>query len=209
MTDDASVEELVQAAVDGSAAAWDAIVDRFGPLVWSICRRYRLSRADAADVSQTVWLRLTERLDTLREPAALPGWMATTTRRECLRTIARKDGEVLSPLDIDLAADSEQTDPARPLMEGERHDALLAALGELPEQARRLLLLLMADPPIPYKAISAELGIPIGSIGPTRARHLQKLRQSPALAGFVATVSTAGGSRGTTMSGETTGGDQR
>jgi RNA polymerase sigma factor (sigma-70 family) len=190
-----SVSDLVRAAAAGDAAAWNELVDRFSPLVWSICMRCRLSRADAADVSQTVWLRLTERLDTLREPAALPGWIATTTRRECLRTIERKHGEVLSPMEIDVAADQESTDPARALLQHERRDALLAALGELPESARRLLLMLMADPPIPYAQISEALGIPIGSIGPTRARHLQKLRQSPALAGLAPTPMTGGDQR--------------
>ena len=192
---EASVGDLVRAAVAGDASAWNDLVDRFSPLVWSICLRCRLSRADAADVSQTVWLRLTERLDTLREPAALPGWIATTTRRECVRTIERKHGEVLSPMELDVAADQDSTDPARTLLQGERRDALLAALAELPESARKLLLMLMADPPIPYARISEVLGIPVGSIGPTRARHLQKLRQSPALAGFAPAPTTGGDQR--------------
>ena len=78
--------------------------------------RCRLSRADAADVSQNVWLRLTEHLDTIREPAALPGWLATTTRRECLRTIRANKGEVLSPMEIDIADDADRTDPGRSVL---------------------------------------------------------------------------------------------
>jgi RNA polymerase sigma factor (sigma-70 family) len=188
LTDEQSVDELVVAAAAGDAAAWNSIVDRFSSLVWSICMRCRLSRADAADVSQNVWLRLTEHLDTIREPAALPGWLATTTRRECLRTIRANKGEILSPMEIDIADDAERTDPGRSVLQAERQDALLAALAELPDHARALLLLLMEDPPRPYREISEQLGIPIGSIGPTRARHLQRLRQSPALAGFAPTT---------------------
>ena len=74
-------------AKNGEQQAWDALVERYAPLIWSICRHYRLERADAEDVSQAVWFTLVARLDHLREPAALPGWLATTTRRECGRVI--------------------------------------------------------------------------------------------------------------------------
>jgi RNA polymerase sigma factor (sigma-70 family) len=182
--DEDPVADLVRAAASGSGSAWEALVDRFAPLVWNICMRYKLSRHDAADVSQNVWLRLTERLDTIREPSALAGWLATTTRRECLATFRNHRSEVPNAMELDVADDVESTDPARNILFSERHDALLAALAELPEAARSLLLLLMADPPRTYRQISDELGIPIGSIGPTRARYLERLRQSPALAGF-------------------------
>lgn len=149
--------------------------------------RHRLTRPDAADVCQDVWVKLAEGLDTLREPAALPGWLSTTARRECLRTIGKKRNEVLSDMAVDRSDDVQRTDPAGPVLMAERHEALLTALAELPDKARQLLILLMDDPPRPYKEISDLLGIPIGSIGPTRARHLQKLRESPALAGFLPT----------------------
>jgi RNA polymerase sigma factor (sigma-70 family) len=184
LIDEEPVAELVRAAANGSASAWEALVDRFAPLVWSICMRYKLSRHDAADASQNVWLRLTERLDTIREPAALAGWLATTTRRECLAGFRHHRSEVPNAMELDVADDVESTDPDRNLLYAERHEALLAALGELPDNARSLLSLLMAEPPRTYREISDELGIPIGSIGPTRARYLQRLRQSPALAGF-------------------------
>lgn len=149
--------------------------------------RHRLSRTDAADVCQDVWVKLAEGLDSLREPAALPGWLSTTARRECLRTISKQRNEVLSDTAIDRGDDVDRTDPAGPVLRAERHEALLTALGELPDNARQLLILLMDDPPRPYKEISDLLGIPIGSIGPTRARHLQRLRESRALAGFLPT----------------------
>ena len=87
MRDDPSVIALVARVRDGDQEAWDEIVERYSPLVWSICVRYRLSRQDIDDVGQSVWLLLVEQIGSLREPAALPGWLATTTRRECLRVL--------------------------------------------------------------------------------------------------------------------------
>ena len=92
MRDDPSVIALVARAAGSDEGAWHELVDRYAPLVWSICARYQLSSADIEDVGQTVWLGLVEQLGKLREPAALPGWLATTTQRECLRVlkVARK-----------------------------------------------------------------------------------------------------------------------
>src|SRR5262245_22442496 len=87
MRDDPSVVSLVERAREGDRAAWDEIVARYASLVWSVCRRYGLVGGDAEDVGASVWLRLVERLGSIREPAALPGWIATTTRRECLRVL--------------------------------------------------------------------------------------------------------------------------
>jgi DNA-directed RNA polymerase specialized sigma24 family protein len=92
--DSSSVATLVARAASGDQAAWNEIVERYAPLVWSICTRYRLSSHDIEDVGQSVWLLLVEQLGNLREPAALPGWLATTTQRECLRVLraARRCG---------------------------------------------------------------------------------------------------------------------
>jgi RNA polymerase sigma factor (sigma-70 family) len=185
---DIPVATLVASAARGDSSAWNSLVDRFAPLVWSICMRYKLSRTDAADVCQNVWLRLTEKLDTIRDPAALAGWLATTTGRECLALLRRRDREVLSAMETEFADDVDRTDPDRAVLRIEREQALLAAFAELPDNARLLLRLLMEDPPRPYREISATLGIPVGSIGPTRARYLERLRRSPALAGFAPTV---------------------
>ena len=87
MRDDWWVTDLVTRARTGEKQAWDALVERYAPLIWSVCRRYRLGGADAGDVGQTVWLRLLEQLDKIRDPAALPGWLATTTQRECGRVL--------------------------------------------------------------------------------------------------------------------------
>ena len=90
--DDPVVADLVTRARNGERQAWDALVERYAPLIWSICRSHRLDAADAQDAAQNVWLKLVDHLDKIRDPAALPGWLATTTRRECgriLRTARR------------------------------------------------------------------------------------------------------------------------
>ncbi|AIY19641.2 RNA polymerase sigma factor [Pimelobacter simplex] len=176
---------LVPAAREGDQHAWDTIVDRFAPLVDAIIRGHRLSEADGDDVSQTVWLRLVEHLGDLREPDALPGWIRTTTRHECLRLLAAR-GRVrpVDPQDdagLDAVAE-DTTDTG--LLDAERAQLLREALAELPEARRALLLLLLADPPVAYDEISRLLGMPIGSIGPTRARALDQLRRTRALRGL-------------------------
>lgn len=187
MRDDPVVIALVARAGQGEQAAWDEIVERFAPLVWSICRRFRLSDVDAHDVGQSVWLRLVEYLPSLREPAALPGWLATTTRRECIRAQRvswRNDSQLTDP-EFDLPADEEATQVDRWLIAHERDSALRAAFAQLGRRCQELLALLMRDPPPSYAQISAELNIPVGSIGPSRARCLDQLRANPALAVLV------------------------
>ncbi|HWH01452.1 MAG TPA: sigma-70 family RNA polymerase sigma factor [Pilimelia sp.] len=197
MRDDPTVVALVRRARDGDRGAWDDIVARYAPLVWSVCRRFGLDRADVDDVGQSVWLRLVERLGDLRDPAALPGWIATTTRHECSRVLrAGRRHERLG-----AAVDSEATaDDAPPvdhdLLLAERDAALRAAFAQLPERCQALLRELMRDPPAPYAEISQRLRIPVGAIGPNRARCLERLRRCPALAaltGAAAVPATAGG----------------
>ncbi|HWJ66063.1 MAG TPA: sigma-70 family RNA polymerase sigma factor [Nocardioides sp.] len=180
---------LVPAAREGDQHAWDAIVDRFLPLVGAVVRAHRLSEADGDDVSQTVWLRLVEHLGDLREPNALPGWIRTTTRNECLRLLAargrvrpvdpQEDPGAAGGLDA-VAADVSDEE----LLAAERRQLLREALSELPAGRRDLLMLLLEDPPVGYEEISRRLAIPIGSIGPTRARALEQLRRTRALRGL-------------------------
>lgn len=189
--DDQSVVDLVVKARNGDQFAWDQIVERYAPLVWAMCQRFRLSRADADDVGACVWLRLVERLDTIRQPAALPGWLATTARNECLRVVRVKARE--TPVD-DHERISADTDPSADswLLAQERLIALRTAFAGMSERCRRLLELLFADPPTPYDEVSHVLGIPVGTIGPTRQRCLGKLRASPALAALVDVSATEG-----------------
>lgn len=182
--DDQQVFDLVARARGGEQEAWDEIVERYAPLVWSVCQRHGLVWADADDVGAAVWLRLVERLDTIREPAALPGWLATTTRHECLRVIRAKNRELPVDDNDTLAGDA---DPAADawLLKQERLIALRIAFSDLPERCRRLLTLLFAEPVAPYDEISDSLEMPVGTIGPTRQRCLAKLRSNPALAAVV------------------------
>ena len=182
MRDDPTVVALVTRAAGGDPAAWDEIVERYGPLVWSICARFGLSSHDREDVGQNVWLLLVEQLGKLREPAALPGWIATTTHRECLRvvTAARKSERLGTGLD-DALQFVDNTIIDEEILMAERNAALRAAFAELPPKCRQLLALLISDPPCSYAEISEKLQIPMGSIGPQRARCLERLRRSGAL----------------------------
>jgi RNA polymerase sigma factor (sigma-70 family) len=180
---------LVIRARTGDKQAWDALVERYAPLIWSICHRYRLTDADAADVSQDVWLRLVDHLGSLRDPAALPGWLAITTRHECGRLARAARGRLAAEcaLDTQILPDEQAATADQELLGAERHAALREALGDLPADCQRLIALLIADPPLPYAEISARLSIPVGSIGPTRRRCLDKLRRHPAIAALTNT----------------------
>ncbi|MFI5954568.1 RNA polymerase sigma factor [Cryptosporangium sp. NPDC051539] len=182
----------------GDERAWGALVDRYAPLLWSVCRRYELTSADADDVAQVVWLRLLEHLPTLRSPAALPGWLLTTTRRECVRLARIAQGRATAerPLLVDVVPDGRGPAADEALLRAERNDALRAAFAQLGERCRELLALLLRDPRPPYAQISKDLGIPIGSIGPHRVRCLAALRRTPEVAGLMAAEQRpSGGSR--------------
>jgi RNA polymerase sigma factor (sigma-70 family) len=185
MHDDSSTADLVTRARSGDTQAWDALVARFAPLIWSICRKYRLGRADAEDVGQSVWLQLVNHLGAIRDPAVLGSWLATTTRRECGRVVsAACKLPVGGPAVEDLPA--EQTVTAEhELLLAERDAVLREAVARLPLLCQRLLALLTADPPLPYAEISGRLCIPVGSIGPSRRRCLDRLRRDPAIARLI------------------------
>jgi RNA polymerase sigma factor (sigma-70 family) len=196
MSTDQPVTDLVTRARNGDKRAWDALVERYAPLIWSICRRYRLDGADADDVGQSVWLRLVDHLGNLRDPAALPGWLATTTRRECDRVLRAARGPLTAGHlpDWETLPCEQATTADQELLTAERHAALRQALLELPPDCQQLIALLTADPPVPYAQISARLGIPVGSIGPTRRRCLDKLRRHPAITALInAEAEAAGG----------------
>lgn len=169
-------EQLVAQAASGSESAWAGLVDRFSSVVWATARNCGLSSAEARDVSQTAWLRLTEHLSSLREPAAVGGWLITTTRREAIRVHGRLQRHV--PVDP-MSSFLRLADPAPGVDESidriERHRELLAAFGQLGERCRQLLRLLVSEPAISYREIGDVMDMPIGSIGPTRKRCLTQL----------------------------------
>ena len=167
---------LVRAAADGDAAAWDRLVDGFSGLVWAVARGMGLDHMDAADVSQTTWLRLAEHLDRLQDPDRVGGWLATTARREALRVRERAQRAVPVADGLD-EADQDLEDLDAGLIRDERGVALWSAFRELPEPCRCLLRVLLADPPPSYEEVSKALDMPIGSIGPRRARCLESLRK--------------------------------
>jgi RNA polymerase sigma factor (sigma-70 family) len=174
---DLDVASLVKRAVVGDARAWERLIDKYGKLVWSITREFKLAESDAADVSQTTWMRLIEHVDRLDHPDRVGSWLAATARKECLRSLASRKRLVLVPEDV--AFDSPTTyEPAadEALLADERDRIVREAMARLPHRWQRLLELLMADPPASYAEISDELGLPVGSIGPTRGRCLARLR---------------------------------
>lgn len=167
--------ELLAAAVAGDQRAWDALVRRHTSLLWSVARSYRLRQADSADAVQTTWLRLVEHLDKIADPERLAGWLATTARRECIHLMRRTDRHAETPADLpDFPDDGPEPDAT--LLRDERDAELWRALAKLDEFCQRLLRVLMADPPPAYADVADLLGMKIGSIGPTRARCLAKLR---------------------------------
>jgi RNA polymerase sigma factor (sigma-70 family) len=190
------VNDLVTRAGNGDKQAWDTLVERYAPLIWSICRRHRLGSADADDVGQRVWLQLVSQLDKIRDPAALPGWLATATQRECgaIRRATRRS-QALGRVPDARHIPGQQTEMAeQELLTGERHAALHEAFTRLPPCCQRLIAVLIEDPPVPYAQISARLGIPIGSIGPSRRRCLDRLRRDPAIAALLdADAASTGG----------------
>ncbi|MGH9280290.1 MAG: RNA polymerase sigma factor [Acidimicrobiales bacterium] len=179
-----SVTELVDAARRSDALAWQRLVTRFDGLVRNVARRYGLNNADVADVTQTVWLRLFEHLHQVRDPARLGGWLATTTRNESLRLLRRR--EVSYPADDGSMLDGpdERADPQSVATKGAVNDVLVQLVEALPGHHRKMARLLMVDPPLSYSEISVTLGIPMGSIGPTRQRCIAQLRTSVTAAGL-------------------------
>jgi RNA polymerase sigma factor (sigma-70 family) len=168
----------VHDAISGDGSSWAELVDRFANLVWSIARGVGLGDADAADVSQTVWLRLAEHLSEIEHPERVGGWLATTTRRESIR-VRRLSLRAVPTDDFDRLTEdgsAEGSAEAR-LLRAVRDGSLWHAFGRLSERDQALLLASVADRSCSYREISESLGMPIGSIGPTRARALATLRK--------------------------------
>jgi RNA polymerase sigma factor (sigma-70 family) len=166
--------ELLTRAAEGDQEAWDALVDRFSQMVWSIARGFRLDDHTAKDVAQTVWLRLVENLDRITDPERLPGWLATTCRREALRVKGVRERMIPTEFEYDIADETPSLESM--LVEDEEAREVLVAFGGLSEDCRQLLGLLCADPPLSYEEIAEIVGRPIGSLGPTRSRCLERLK---------------------------------
>lgn len=174
---EAPVAKLVQLAGEGCGKAWQELVSRFGGMIAATGRRYRLSNADVAELQQITWLRLVENLHKIEQPERVGGWLATTARRESLQLL-RRGSKYHSGADQMLAnmADQHLPEPdAKPIAE-ERAAVVRAAWQHLAPRCQELLSLLMMEDPLSYKDLSELLRVPIGSLGPTRGRCLERLR---------------------------------
>lgn len=164
------------AAHAGDGDAWSALVGQFDGRLRSIARFYRLAPPDVDDVVQTTWLRALERIGQLREPTAIGPWLERILRRECLRVLQRPMSECLT--DVEQFPDrADVHGPEERLLALERSEELHRALRELPPRHQRLLILLKVNPAPSYRQISELLDMPIGSIGPIRARALARVRR--------------------------------
>ena len=172
--DPSEVADTVRRAATGDQVAWNALVEAYSGMVWAVASGFRLGRADVAEISQTTWMRLVEHLDRLDHPERVGGWLATTARHEGLRLLRLRARE--TPVaDVDPPADGGPT-PESLAVDGDRARTLWSAFGRLPDNCRTLLRLCVIDRP-PYAEIAELLNMPIGSIGPTRARCLQRLKK--------------------------------
>jgi RNA polymerase sigma factor (sigma-70 family) len=176
---DPTTSDLVRGAAGGDQGAWNQLVDRYSRLVWAVARGHRLAYADSADVFQTTWLRLVEHLGRLRDPEQLAGWLSTTARHESLRVLRLGRRE----LPNDDIADGREANgagdpgPETALLASEERASVAAAYIRLSERCQALLRLVVAEPGLSYADVASALGIPVGSIGPTRGRCLEQLRR--------------------------------
>lgn len=168
--------ELVEAARQGSSRAWVFLVERHKGLVWHVIRTFRLSNAAAEDVSQTVWLKAVEHLDQLRDPERIGSWLATTARNAAIAEWRKGGKQVPVGAEVDQF-DSPVELPDR-VVEGEEHRALVRAFHTLDENDQQLLRLSVTQPDLSYEDISWMISRPVGSIGPSRARALAKMRRN-------------------------------
>ena len=187
--DTVELTDLVRRAARGDQPAWRAIVDQYSRLVWSVARGYRLSEAQTADAVQTTWLRLLEHLSEIREPDRLPGWLRTTAQRVCLAMLrdARREAPIESCEETTVDARwpvAEEAGPEECALRRDHQVLVRRAVATLPQRHQALLGLLVSPTPISYQEISAGLGMPVGSIGPTRARILARLRLELETAGL-------------------------
>jgi RNA polymerase sigma factor (sigma-70 family) len=168
---------LVRAAAHGDPGALEHLVARFDRMLRGIARSFRLSGWDADDMIQSTWLQFLQHGHTLRQPEAVSGWLATTARRQSLLMLQRHVREQLTD-DPYHEVPGDHAEPDRELLAAELREALHEALAELPERQRELMRLLIERPELSYEDVSRQLAMPIGSIGPTRARSLERMRRT-------------------------------
>ena len=178
--------DLVLAAQQGDRRSWSTLVAATTPRLRRSVTRYRLQSADIDDVVQMTWLAAWQNLHRLREAAAFDGWVTTIAEREALRVVRRRDREIAVD---DMPQDSART--AEPELDEQlcgrmQAAALRGAVRRLPQHQRRIVEALLAEPPGGYVEVASSARVPIGSIGPTRARSFARLREDQELCAAVA-----------------------
>jgi RNA polymerase sigma factor (sigma-70 family) len=189
-----SIPDLVAASLDGDTAAWQRLVKRLERVVWKSVNMMTTDGEVRKDAFAATWLKLVERLDTIREPEKLPGWLATTATNEVRQIVRQRnrrdlhlDWSAPSAIEGGLTEVTSAEDSARNLVRSEAQTAVRRAFSTLDDDCRQLLtVLVLSDPPMSYKEASDALGRPIGSLGPQRQRCLDKLRATPAMREWVA-----------------------
>jgi RNA polymerase sigma factor (sigma-70 family) len=191
--EDTSLDELMMLAQAGDEVAWHEIVRRFDDSIRRVVRAHGLDAPTARDMVQQTWLTAVAQLGAVRSADTLGGWLRTIARRECRRMVQRRRRELAQQYKYHFVTDvenqeleicSDRPTPEDEALQSERRDLLRVAWGNLPERDRTLLTLLMDEPRRPYAEISRDTGLPIGSIGPTRARCLARLRGQLAALGI-------------------------
>jgi RNA polymerase sigma factor (sigma-70 family) len=166
---------LLYRAGRGDERAWDEIVQRYRGLVGAVVRSYRLQDADAHDAEQRTWLRLVERRHTVRDPERLGGWLATTASRECLRLL--REERAITTDELDAVPDPDQGVEDQ-VVDADTVSRLWSIVAALPPRGRTIMMELFADDPRPYAEVARATGIPIGSLGPSRARLIDRVRRT-------------------------------
>lgn len=177
--------DLLRRVAAGRPGAWADLIGRYGSLVRARTAAYRLQEADALDVTQTTWLRLTENLDRIHTPDHLAGWLAAVAAHECQRVVRQRTRIVLAET-VSPPASEWDPGPEQAAVDGDVRRAVAGAIATLPPLRRALLAALFAEDHRSYAEIADDLGVPIGSLGPTRARMLTILRRTLAASGIAA-----------------------
>jgi RNA polymerase sigma factor (sigma-70 family) len=168
---------LLEQAAQGDQLAWTQLVDRYGGVVRSVASSFRLQKSDVSDIAQTTWLRLVQNLHTIRDPERLVGWLAVTATRESLSLLRRASRHDLGWLVENTPDPDPSIDPEASAAASDAAHHLWATLNELPPRQQQLLMALFRDELDSYDEVATKCAMPIGSIGPTRARALSNLRR--------------------------------
>jgi len=183
MIADREMQALVVAAIDDDERAWGRLVGEFTPMIRRIARRHRLGPFEQDEVVQRTFLALVRHIGRLRDPLSIAGWIATTARRACVAVIGEVAREIPT---ADLVADASQpADHDHELLQTERRHAVRSAATRMPARQRELVSALTAEPALSQRQLSERLGMPIGSVGPTRQRCLERMRRDPSVSSLL------------------------